>query len=188
MGDYKSGKGWTEKLVKSLKPCAHCGRAPTALEDPHGFEVECSSWKMMQDDCSIRTRNYDTPEEAAQVWNRRAITIIQPLRLSSGSGEPIPGSRIVVGPIDPELLGRVADRLSSRDIDVLNTFHAASFTHARLKFMFKGEFIDGRVSDVNYMAYENKLGVRLTMSRTGISEMGVIDIDDPSLVEFIIQK
>lgn len=56
-----------------LKPCPFCGgKAKFALGERYREEhkqsndwIECSS-------CSVETAYFDTPEEAAEAWNKRA--------------------------------------------------------------------------------------------------------------------
>ncbi len=57
-------------MSEELKPCPFCGGK--AILDSHGRYVYCTN---QHSNCDIRphTKFYDTPDEAVQAWNKRAI-------------------------------------------------------------------------------------------------------------------
>ncbi|MBQ9564189.1 MAG: Lar family restriction alleviation protein [Synergistaceae bacterium] len=59
-------------MTDKLKPCPFCGgEAVLDFVDDDAWYVHCIDY---DGDCDMRphTKSYETPEEAIEVWNRRA--------------------------------------------------------------------------------------------------------------------
>ena len=55
---------YTLKFEPKLKPCPYCGGKAKEVEIGRGWGIVC-------EDCRSSTREYPTPKEAMEAWNRR---------------------------------------------------------------------------------------------------------------------
>ena len=58
--------------MNELKPCPFCGDSAFLAEYTYAFDTYCTTTHVVEcNGCHATTFEYESPEEAADAWNRR---------------------------------------------------------------------------------------------------------------------